>query len=150
MDVAEIVTSAIAVLALLVSGWSVRYARASARSADKSAGAAERSADAAERQAAAAEAALPPPPPDVAWSARRDYKDRYLLKNIGTKSATGVEWIKTGDSREDLIHFEPPPGRVLPGGELEFFVIPAWTDSPTELLITWDGQSEPVAIPIPS
>ncbi|MGW4297315.1 hypothetical protein ACWEH1_30380 [Micromonospora chersina] len=152
MDVADFITIIIAALALLVSGWSVRYARTSARSADKSAVAAERSADAAERQAAAAEAALPPPTPDVAWVAQRTGKARYLLTNVGTKPATGVHWIKTGEPGEGFIRFPTQVARVLPGGDIEFTVIRAYGAGavPTELLLGWDGQDEPAAVPIPS
>lgn len=151
MDVADVITIIIAALALLVSGWSVRYARTSARSADKSAVAAERSADAAERQAAAAEAALPKPPPDVAWVAQRAGKSRYLLTNVGTKPATGVHWIKTGEPGEGFIRFPEQVARVLPGGEVEFNVIRAYGGAvPTELLLGWDGQDKPVAVPITS
>ncbi|MBQ1030387.1 hypothetical protein KBX26_10305 [Micromonospora sp. C97] len=151
MDVADIITIIIAALALLVSGWSVRYARTSAHSADKSAVAAERSADAAERQASAAEAALPPPPPDVAWVTQRAGKSRCLLRNIGTKSATGVRWVKTGGPAEGFIRSPEEVPRVLSGGEVEFTVIRAYGGAvPAEMLLAWDGQDEPVAVPIPS
>ncbi|MFF0721328.1 hypothetical protein [Micromonospora sp. NPDC003816] len=137
MEITDIITSAIAVLALIVSCWSAWFARASSR--------------AAERQAVAAEAALPPPAPDVAWVARRVGKGRYLLTNVGTRPASGVQWVRTGDRSEGFIRFPDEIGRVLPGGDIEFFVVRAMgTPVPTELLLAWDGQSEPEAIPIPS
>lgn len=142
----DIVTIVVSALALAVSTWSVFYARSSARSSS-------RSALAAERQAAAAEAAVPPPPPDVAWRVERRSdgpKLRHVLINVGVRTATGVQRVLTGELIDGQLSLDVGDGRVIPGGELELLVMRLWGGPASrELLLTWDGQSEPVAVPVP-
>ncbi|MDG4785935.1 hypothetical protein O7626_08345 [Micromonospora sp. WMMD1102] len=134
-------------VALIVSVVSVLVAVRATRHARDSAGAARRSADAAERQAAAAEAAVPPPPPAVDWRIVHQQKSRYVLRNVGVETATGVQ-IQDHDAilwAVDEVPTEVPPNAGVP------FLIAATMGNPApdELWVTWDGRSIPVAVPIP-
>ncbi|TDC42076.1 hypothetical protein [Micromonospora sp. KC213] len=140
--------------ALVLSGAAVyvatranRHARDSAAASKDSAGSARRSADAAERQALAAEAAIPPPPPQVAWRVEWVSKQRYLLRNIGVGTATGV--------KVEVRNAHPLAGLKLGDGTLEsnqsvsFLIMGSMgRPAPTELWVSWDGQEEPIAVAI--
>ncbi|BCJ65099.1 hypothetical protein GCM10009779_64660 [Polymorphospora rubra] len=172
MEFAAIIIS---VLAAGVAAWSIVYARRSAnaaresvavarealvesrRSADAAEGAVvegRRSADAAERSAAAAEATLPPP---VAWRIRalrsvNPYRRAFALRNCGTRTATGVRVVWPDFSGiERLFSVEIPPTGVGPGAEIEFsYAHREHLPSLRELKLTWDGQDDAVAVPIPA
>jgi hypothetical protein len=100
------------------------------------------------RQAIAAEKSIPKPPPPVDWKIEPSGAS-YLLRNVGTETATGV--------RADLP--KNFPGRIrLTGGDtvrpqsslgLEVTVIWARASRVAEIPIVWDGQDEPVHIPMP-
>ncbi|MEV5765324.1 hypothetical protein AB0L34_12235 [Micromonospora sp. NPDC052213] len=140
--------------ALLISAGAVyvatranRHARDSAAASKDSAGSARRSADAAERQAVAAEAAIPPPPPQVVWQVERVNNKRYLLRNVGVGTATGVQI----DVRQahPLVGLNLGNGTVGPNESVSFLITGSMgRPSPTELWVSWDGQDEPVAVPV--
>lgn len=133
---------------LLIALRATRHAKDSAAASQDSALSARRSADAAERQAEAAEAALPPPPPHVAWRVEWVGGQRYRLRNTGVGVATGVQ-IDTGKALE-LIGFEGSLERIPPNGSVSFLITEsAEISAPDELLVTWDGQDEPVVVPVP-
>ncbi|GGO22173.1 hypothetical protein [Micromonospora parathelypteridis] len=75
----------------------------------------------------------------------------YALINVGVETATGVQRIPTGEISDGFVDLDVGDGRVLPGGELE--ITAAWSLVPVapsrELFLTWDGQSDPLAVPIP-
>jgi hypothetical protein len=134
--------------ALLVSAGAVWVATRANRHARESASAAQRSADAAERQAQAAEAALPLPPPDVAWRIEHVNRQRFLLRNIGVGVATGLRIdVRDAHPLAGLVNLDEP---VPPNGSVSFLITGSLgKPSPTELWLTWDGHDKPVAVPVP-
>ncbi|MFI6265334.1 hypothetical protein [Micromonospora sp. NPDC051006] len=136
MELAAVVISAVA---LVVSIWGVWHSK---RSADAS----ERSASAAERQAKAAEAAVPPPPPSIAWRVEQRGKSYYLLRNVGTEPAERVYVHKQGG----FVRVDDNGRSLRPGESMSFLVIrAAEMIDLQEIRVTWDGQLEPVLVPLP-
>ncbi|MFG3300351.1 hypothetical protein [Micromonospora chersina] len=135
-------------VALLASVGAILVSLRANRHAKESADAARRSADAAERQAEAAEAALPPPPPQVAWRVEWVNRQRYLLRNIGVGPATGLR-IDVRDAHP-LVGLNETEEPIPPNGSVSFLISASMgRPAPTELFLTWDGQEEPVAVPVP-
>lgn len=126
----------------------VAEARRSVAAAESSATEARRSADAADRQADAAEAMIPPAPPKVAWEAARLTQNGYALENVGTETARDVKVSAPGFEPEFVI---AAGGAVVgPHGRVSVQVIEVdQTPDLVEFHVTWDGQTEPVAVPIP-
>ncbi len=123
-------------------------AETSAAEARRSADASIRSADAAERQAAAAEAMVPPPQPKVAWKVTRATANTYLLNHTGTEAARNVAVAVPGWD-PDLVEQEAGP-LVRPGGRLPVRVVEtAEMPDLVEFHVTWEGQTEPVVVPLP-
>lgn len=143
----------VAVGALLMSEKTRRDGNKSAERAKESA---DRSAVAAERSAAAAEATLldqrhaatEAARPRAEFELERPGKNLFLLRNVGTATAEDVTVTRAG---------EPGQGRDLPEGETmapsqgcEFMMVAAMgLPMPTEIYVTWDGQSDEVALPVP-
>jgi hypothetical protein len=123
-------------------------AEVSAKEASRSADASVRSADAAERQAVAAEAMVPPEPPKVAWRATRATAAIWMLMNVGSEAARNVDVTVPGWDT-DLVE-QDGGALVRPGGRLQVRA-PEVDEMPplVEFHVTWDGQSEPVVVPIP-
>jgi hypothetical protein len=156
MDVVvNIMVALIALAALIVAILANRNASRSADASQDSAREAKRSADAAERQAAAAEAALPSPPPAVAWKAelrRTASKGKgatFALRNVGSSTAAGVR-VVVPSAYDGLVRPELENGDVAAHGSFQVLVI-GIDQLPDlhELLITWDGCNEPVQVPLP-
>lgn len=127
---------------------SATASEASASEAKRSADASIRSADAAERQAAAAEAMIPPPPPKVAWTVTRATAAILMLNNVGTEAARNVDVVVPGYD-PDLVEVDGS-ALVRPGGRLPVRVVEvAEMPEVVEFHVTWDGQTEPVAVPLP-
>ncbi|WP_157225157.1 hypothetical protein [Nocardia thailandica] len=168
MDTSDIIATVAAVLAFgsaCVSAWALKYARSqaetakkalaaaeraatagekSAESADKAAGEAQRSADAAEESNRIAARALElSEPPAVAWQIESTPSGTYYLRNVGTREATGV----TADSSRTPArrHALPENVTVAAGDAVRFMT----SNPPASLFLTWDGQTEPVAVPMP-
>ncbi|MEU8301142.1 hypothetical protein AB0C04_28120 [Micromonospora sp. NPDC048909] len=136
MEIAAVVISGVA---LVVSVWGVWHSK---RSADAS----ERSANAAERQARAAEAAVPPPPPPVAWKVEQRGKSLFVLRNVGTETADGVYVHKQGG----FVRVEENGRTLQPGESMTFVVIrAAGMVDIQEIRVSWDGQVQPVMVPLP-
>ena len=157
MDVVvDIVVALIALAALIVAMLANRNASRSADASQDSAREAKRSADAAERQAAAAEAALPSPPPAVAWkaelrsTARKGKGATFVLRNVGTSTAAGVRTV-VPPAYDGLVRSEPGNGEVPAYGSFQVVVL-GIDQLPDlhELLIAWDGRDEPVQVPLPA
>jgi hypothetical protein len=135
-------------VALLVSVGAILVSIRANRHAEESAEASRRSADAAERQAEAAEAALPPPPPKVAWRVEWVNRQRYLLRNIGVGPAARLR-IDVRDAHP-LVGLKETEEPIPPNGSVSFLITGSMgRPAPTGLWLTWDGQEEPVAIPVP-
>ncbi len=141
--------------ALIVAILANRNASRSADASPDSAREAKRSADAAERQAAA-EAALPPPPPAVAWKAelrgiaRKGKGATFVLRNVGTSTAAGVQ-VVVPPAHDGLVRPELGSGEVPAHGSFQVVVL-GIDQLPDlhELLIAWDGRDEPVQVPLPA
>ncbi|MGW3365953.1 hypothetical protein ACWDOR_23770 [Streptosporangium canum] len=89
-----------------------------------------------------------PQPRDITWRIEHFGKHMYVLRNEGSDIATGV----TADRSQIAapIRQLPEDAAVRPGGLLEFMIIPTWQSGmPAEIWLTWDGQEEPVAVPMP-
>lgn len=113
--------------------------------------AAVRSANAAEKAAALTE--LPPTETatvrDVKWRVERLGKQLYALRNIGADTATGV--TATQGEVDAIVRQLPEDTAIRAKASHEFMVIPTWqTSTLREIWVTWDGQAEPVAVPMPA
>ncbi|MFF3443634.1 hypothetical protein [Streptosporangium sp. NPDC002721] len=133
----------------------LKWQRRAAEAGEKSADAAVRSANAAEKSAAFAE--LPASQKQkpgaaaagkVSWDIQHVSGALYLLRNTGDDIATGVtaDASKIGGIPRQL----PEGAAVRPNESVQFMLVDTW-QSPLahELWLTWDGQEEPVAVPIP-
>jgi hypothetical protein len=153
--VVDVAVGLIALCALVVAIFANRNASRSADASEDSARQAKRSADAAERQAAAAEAALPPPPPAVAWvadlrSTARGGGVTYVLRNIGTEPASGVQ-VVVPPSHNGLIRPQLDDGPIPAGGSFQVLVISIdQLPNVHELMVAWDGQNDAVRVPLPA
>lgn len=153
-DIAALASAGIAVASAGIAAWQAGEARKarkeSATWAEESAQASTRSADAAERSLALEEAAArAAEPPEVGWILERANKNRFVLRNIGTKTATGVT---VDESQIPAIKRDVPQGATVPGGNgsVSFLMVPSnGAPVPHEIWVTWYGASEPVAVPVP-
>ncbi|WP_063037692.1 hypothetical protein [Nocardia grenadensis] len=165
-DIIAVVAAVMAFGSVCVSAWALIYARRQAEIADKAltesrraATAGEKSADAADiaaqeakRSADAAEESnrialraleLSEPPP-VAWTIELAARNSaYLLRNVGTQTATGVT---VDQSRITTTARALPDGATIAAGEAVRFMA---LNAPNTLFLTWDGQPEPAAVPVP-
>lgn len=137
---------------VLMSGAALEYSHRSLKESRRSADAAVRAAAAAERQAIAAEKALPPPPPDVAWRIEHVVQDRFALRNVGVKPASGVK-VSSGNRRPTRGHImltSPTHEPLPPEGSVPLLVSGVMgSPSPDELLVSWDGNPEGTWVAIP-
>ncbi|MFC4048064.1 hypothetical protein ACFOY4_00060 [Actinomadura syzygii] len=87
-------------------------------------------------------------PPKVEWRLERRGKQKFVLRNVGTEMATGVTMDR---SNLPYIAHEAPSGvAVRVGGSHEFLLAGTMGHPmPNEVWLSWDGQEEPVALPIP-
>lgn len=161
-DVAAWVAIVVSIGAWVVAWRGLKWQRRAALATEKATEAAIRSANAAEKSAALSERAAElqevqvseirraprKKPGDIAWKIEYDHGARYRLRNVGTRTATGV----TADPEPfgGLARYLPEDAAVRAGESLEFLLIPVGQmTTPGELWLTWDGQEEPVAVPIP-
>ncbi|MFC7980570.1 hypothetical protein [Streptomyces sp. NPDC057336] len=107
----------------------------SADAADRSATAAERTLadqrrDAAERRAAEAEAAQP----------------KVKLRNWGNAVATGIANVEPCGAVDEW----PVSLSLRPGEAHQFMIFGDYENlEPTQVRVTWDGQEDPVVLPVP-
>lgn len=135
--------------ALLLSLVALYFSWRSTRHQNRSAAAAERSAAAAEQARAQAD------PPAVDWRIEHRNYGVFLLRNIGTDTATGVtvdqstiDWDWSGP--EAAFADELPHKQNIPSGASHEFLMRDTCDAvvPGQLWVSWhDGG--PVAVPIP-
>ncbi|MGW5514628.1 hypothetical protein [Nocardia africana] len=154
-----------------IAGWALVYSRRQAGAADRSADAAEKSADEAKRSADAAEDAN-----HAAVRANHLAEEANALANraneLNTPSAYGWEIVHVrnalfrlrncGTERADdvIIHLDDaklvarklPRGQsIVPGGGHDFILKAGYgTPMPTHLMVSWEAQTEPVAVPMPA
>jgi hypothetical protein len=135
------------------SGIAERSARATEEAAEAtkiSADAAVRSANTAEKATALAELASKPPAPPaakVSWRIQPVQDALYRLRNVGDASATKVNVDKSLTS--GIVQGLPQDAAVRAGGSVEFYIIDVSEEPfPGEIWLTWEGQSEPVAVPV--
>lgn len=73
---------------------------------------------------------------------------RYIVRNGGTGPAVNVTTVQAGepDQCRDL----PNGVTIGPGEGHEFIILTAMgLPIPTSIHLTWDGQTTPVALPVP-
>lgn len=148
MDTADIVTAAIALVALGISVWSVLYNRRSTIAAEVSSESSRRSAAAAERSATAAEAMLPPPPLPVIWDLEPAEEGVYHLRNNGRHAATDVRVVGLPEESAQWVTFTP--GCTIPAGEAASVTVIALAESATvtSLRVTCAQQLDPMVVPV--
>lgn len=137
----------IAAGALWVSWRARRDGRASVAAAERSAAAAEHTLEdqrreAQERRSAAAEAAQPRVELRIEYMGRHNYR----LRNCGDATAADIVDTTGAGAVDDW-----PASLSLQPGEAHRFGILGDSDNrePSQLLVTWDGQEEPVYLPVP-
>ena len=164
-DIIAIVAAVMAFGGVAVAGWALKYARSQAETAKEALAASQRAATAGERSAEAAATSATEArrsaeaaeeanrialralelfePPAVAWQIEHIRNSAYNLRNVGTQEATGV----TVDmSRIDTVNRTLPDGATIAAGDVAEFML---MNAPGALYLTWDGQAEPAAVPMP-
>ena len=152
MDTGEWVTSAIAVLALVISvvalviavrsvGIAKANARANAR-VDAAVAAAETAEPVTET------AIVPPAPPEgVAWKIEHDSGITWRLRNIGTEGAFDVNAVGLPAESAGLVRLTKSFADVPTNSSLSFHVVrTASHPNVTGLAVTWSGQEQPVVV----
>lgn len=165
-DVSSWAALVVAIAAAIVSFRALKHSKDSAAEAKRSADAAERSAaadeavlaearrEAEERRVAEAEASRPRPELRVETAAStpemgvRGNSRRYILRNAGTGPAENVTAVH---AREAGRFRNMPSGVTLrPGEGHEFRILRlAGQAPPSTIHISWDGQDDAVALPLP-
>ncbi|MFA3872633.1 hypothetical protein ABS735_02865 [Streptomyces sp. MMCC 100] len=137
----------VALAAVEISRRARKDGKRSADAAVRSATAAEQTLadqrrDAAERRAAEAEAARP----RVRLRIEHMSKHSYRLRNWGGAAATNISNVEPCGAVDEW-----PDSLSLQPGEAHRFMISGDYDNlePTEICVTWDGQEDPVVLPVP-
>lgn len=165
-DIIATVAAAMAFGSVGVAGWALVYARSQAETAKQALAASQRSADAGEQSAEAAATSATEArrsaeaaeeanriaaralelsePPAVAWKIEHYQNSAYNLRNVGTQEATGVT---VDTSRLDGAVRSLPDGATIAAGDAVRFMV---ISNPNTLFLTWDGQTEPVGVPMPT
>lgn len=102
------------------------------------------------RQTIAAERSVPQPTPPVAWHAEFD-GSTYRLRNVGTDTATGVRLALPEDDDSVQARITDGTDVVASQGSFGVLITIRWVSGRqlSELPIVWDGQAEPVLVPLP-
>ena len=86
--------------------------------------------------------------PAVGWDLQRRGTHAYLLRNWGASTATGVHLERKRTTA--IVRNLPENATVRPGESLQFLMVPTFGHPlPGEVWVKWDGQAEPVAVPLP-
>lgn len=90
----------------------------------------------------------PAEPDAVRWTLERRGKQSYLLRNVGTVTASGVHIDR--DRTTPIVRNLPESATVRPGESVQFLMAPTFGNPlPGEVWVEWDGHSEPEAVPLP-
>lgn len=153
-DIATWATAGVALLfgasAFGISLRSLRWERSSAEAAVRSAEAAERANRLTAMLLERDHLVVRPesPPKDISWQIERPSKYRFVLRNVGTAIADNV--TIDPNSAPAVARALPSAATIQPGSSAEFVMIGAMgSPIPNELWVSWDGQPEPVAVPVP-
>jgi hypothetical protein len=156
MDTGEWVTSAIAVLALVISVVALVIAVRSVGIANKNArvNAAIAAAEVSEPVAETATVTetttviVPPAPPEgVAWRIEHDSGITWRLRNIGTEGAFDVNAVGLPAESAGLVRLAKSFADVPTNNSLSFHVVrTASHPNVTGLAVTWSGQEQPVIV----
>lgn len=161
-----IVSVVFSTIALGVSLLALKYQRESAQAAKRAVEEAARSADAseasaqagvrsalaAERSAVAAEQvveieSLRDMQPTVGWTLTRAGKQLFVLRNIGTETATGV----TVTASTGRLTNAPQGVEVQADASVSFLISGGMGDpAPNEVSVSWDGMVQPALVPVPT
>lgn len=83
----------------------------------------------------------------VTWTIEYLHGVRWAARNTSTETATGVQ---VAPQTSPLVRFDTHSGTIPPDGALTFGIMAvAQQSAPTEIWLTWNGQPEPVTVPIP-
>ncbi|MDX2642214.1 hypothetical protein PV341_01195 [Streptomyces sp. PA03-1a] len=86
--------------------------------------------------------------PAVGWDLQRRGTHAYLLRNWGASTATGVHLERKRTTA--IVRNLPENATVRPGESLQFLMVPTFGHPlPGEVWVKWDGQAEPMAVPLP-
>lgn len=103
----------------------------------------------ARRQTIASERSVPQPPPEVAWVIERDGSG-YRLRNEGTGTATGVRFVLPEGDDAVQVRIIDGNGDVDSNGSVGLLLTIKWSSGRqvSELPVAWEGQEDPVLVPI--
>ncbi|MFI2349485.1 hypothetical protein ACH492_21025 [Streptomyces sp. NPDC019443] len=90
-----------------------------------------------------------PSPSSVEWMLERRGKHVYLLRNIGSGTATGVQVDPS--NMPSIASNLPEDAIVRPGESVEFLMAASLaTPLPGEIWVSWSLGGDPVAVPVPN
>lgn len=137
----------VALVAVEISRKAYKQGKRSADAAVRSAAAAEQTLadqrrEAAERRAAEAEAARPRVKLRIEYMS----KNNYRLRNWGDAAATNIKNAEPCGAVDEW----PEPLSLHPREAHPFMIAGDYDNKePTQIRVTWDGQEEPVILPVP-
>lgn len=84
--------------------------------------------------------------PTVGWTLTWAGKQLFVLRNIGTETATGV----TVTASTGRLTNAPQGVEVQAGASVNFLISGGIGDpTPNEISVSWDGMVEPALVPMP-
>jgi hypothetical protein len=91
---------------------------------------------------------LPLPAPAVAWEIEKMGPEQYRLWNVGTEVATGVAIDMA--RAPALLDLDLGDGTARPDLPISLVITEyAEAPKPEALRVSWDGQAEPISVPVP-
>lgn len=86
---------------------------------------------------------------EVRWELAPRGKHSYLLRNVGTVTATGVHVDRSRAT--PIVRNMPEQATIRPGESVQFLMAPSLGNPlPGEVWVDWDGQSEATSVPLPN
>lgn len=87
------------------------------------------------------------PKSEVRWVIESGGGDSYILRNIGTTTATGV---KISGNDRDIARNLPQDAVIQPGASRQFLIVGSLGHPrPNEMLVRWNEAPEPTYVPMP-
>jgi len=148
---AVIVALVFSAIASVLSWKSLRWERVGAQAAVRSAEEAGRANRLAERALQRENLVIKPTAekPDVSWVIEHPGGTRFVLRNRGTETADEV--TIDPDNTSVIARDLPDDAVVRPGEGVDILLLATWLNPlPNQLYVTWRGQTEPVAVPLPA